>query len=202
MKHLKLTMNRLEQYLKSYNISEELTSQIVNCGKLHKIKSFNTLVSIGDYVDDMFYVTQGGFISQHFDEKSEKEKTTNFYLPKFQRFFSVTESYFEKKHSTRQIKAFTESEVIVFKKTYIMSLVNSNEIYREFYYNNIINTWIEKENLMSKMITLESKSLYKTFVKEYPEIIRHVPSKYIAEFMGVTPQWLSKIKRSTISEIS
>lgn len=77
-----------------------------------------------------------------------------------------------------------------------MKLIEASNAYRDFYYKNIIEALVSKEKLISKLITLNSNVLYFTLLKEYPEIIQNTPSKYIAEFMGVTPQWLSKIKKS------
>ncbi len=36
---------------------------------------------------------------------------------------------------------------------------------------------------------------YLSFVKTYPTIIRDVPQKYIASYLGITPEFLSKIRK-------
>ncbi|MGN7759611.1 Crp/Fnr family transcriptional regulator [Chryseobacterium sp. 22532] len=189
-------MDGLKKLLKSYKLSDQLVEHILSCGTMIEVKSLDSLVALGSISENMFYVKKGGLISQYFDEKSERERTTNFYLPDFQPFFVVSECYFEGLPSMCQIKAFTKSEVICYNKEDIMKLIEISNQYRSFYYKNIIEALVSKEKLTSKLITLNSNILYSTLIKEYPEIIKKVPSKYIAEFMGVTPQWLSKIKKT------
>ena len=189
-------MNVLKELLEPYHLSKDLVEFIMAGGEHVEMKSMDPLVSIGDIANKMFYVKNGGLVSQYFDEKSERERTTNFHLPSFQPFFVISESYFGGLPSMSQIKAFTKSEIIYYEKEKVIGLVEANSEYRDFYYKNIVEVLICKEKLMSRLITLSSTRLYSTLLKEYPEIVKNVPSKYIAEFMGVTPQWLSKIKRS------
>jgi len=64
-----------------------------------------------------------------------------------------------------------------------------------FYQNLIINMLLIESDLKSKLICFDAEDLYKYLINAYPELIINVPSKYIAEFMSISPQWLSKIKR-------
>jgi len=189
-------MNVLKKLLESFHLSKQLIDFIMAGGEHREIKSMDSLVSLGDIANKMFYVKKGGLVSQYFDEKSERERTTNFHLPSFLPFFVISESYFDDLPSLSQIKAFTKSEIIYYEKEKVLELVETNDEYRDFYYKNIVEVLICKEKLMSRLITLSPNRLYFTLLKEYPEIIKNVPSKYIAEFMGVTPQWLSKIKKT------
>ncbi|MEM9869384.1 MAG: hypothetical protein AAF765_16930, partial [Bacteroidota bacterium] len=46
----------------------------------------------------------------------------------------------------------------------------------------------------TKQVTLGSKDLFQYLLEECNEVVRRVPAKYIAEFMGVSAEWLSKIR--------
>jgi CRP-like cAMP-binding protein len=42
---------------------------------------------------------------------------------------------------------------------------------------------------------------YSSFVRTYPTIIRDVPQKYIASYLGITPEFLSKIRKKLSRKI-
>jgi CRP-like cAMP-binding protein len=41
---------------------------------------------------------------------------------------------------------------------------------------------------------------YQSFVNTYPAIIREVPQKYIASYLGITPEFLSRIRKKLASD--
>jgi hypothetical protein len=59
----------------------------------------------------------------------------------------------------------------------------------------IYETLAVENNLKNKVISESSENLYKYLIASCPQVIKVVSSKYIAEFMGITPEWLSKLKK-------
>jgi len=43
---------------------------------------------------------------------------------------------------------------------------------------------------------------YRSFIRAYPDIARRVPQKYIASYLGITPEFLSKIRRKVATSKS
>ena len=39
------------------------------------------------------------------------------------------------------------------------------------------------------------KDIYEYLIDKCNPVIKHVPAKYIAEFIGITAEWYSKLKR-------
>ena len=59
------------------------------------------------------------------------------------------------------------------------------------------------EEMQTRIIMLMSESAikrYEHFVQTYPEIVKRVPQKMIASYLGVTPEGLSKVKSERIKE--
>ena len=52
---------------------------------------------------------------------------------------------------------------------------------------------------MNDLATLTAEQRYVKLVKESPNIIKHVPLKYIASYLGIKPESLSRIRREIIS---
>jgi hypothetical protein len=52
----------------------------------------------------------------------------------------------------------------------------------------------EENDFKLKIISYSTERLYSYLIEHCPEVIQKVPSKFIAEFMGISSEWLSKLK--------
>lgn len=51
---------------------------------------------------------------------------------------------------------------------------------------------IEAKHFISIKTFSDTRKKYEFLEEKYPEVIKETPSKYIAEFLGITPEWLSR----------
>ena len=66
------------------------------------------------------------------------------------------------------------------------------------FYEGVITAAMAGENdLKAKLIAYSAKAKYEFVLQEMPEAIQRVPAKYIAEFCGISPEWLSKLKKQS-----
>jgi len=72
---------------------------------------------------------------------------------------------------------------------------NPNHIHKDFYIQRLINALLIEDEFKTQIISKSSEKLYQYLISEYPQIILNFPSKHIAEFMGITQEWLSKLKK-------
>jgi len=54
---------------------------------------------------------------------------------------------------------------------------------------------IEKEQRIIDLLSLTAHEKYLKLIKNQPDIIQNVPVKYIASFIGVQPESLSRIRK-------
>jgi hypothetical protein len=47
------------------------------------------------------------------------------------------------------------------------------------------------------LTNLTAEDRYRRFLKEKPTIIRHVPLRYVASYLGMTQRHLSRLRRET-----
>ena len=60
----------------------------------------------------------------------------------------------------------------------------------------IIKSLIRENQFRTKLLTYSSKKFYAHLVDNYPEIIKNIPSKDIASFLGISAVWISNLKRN------
>ncbi|WP_452218340.1 Crp/Fnr family transcriptional regulator [Lacinutrix undariae] len=190
-------MKNLIKYAIKYGLSEDLIQEINLNGKQIEIKKNENILNVGEHSKYIYIVIKGGFISQYFDDNKSKFRTTSFHIDNYHPFMTQPESYFSKKPSDTQIKAFKKSQVIEFHRNTIEKLSLKHKSFDKFCNTHIIEALIFINQIKSKLIGLPKDKLYDYLLEEHGPITKNVPSKYIAEFMGVTPQWLSKIKRTS-----
>ncbi|MEO0472984.1 MAG: Crp/Fnr family transcriptional regulator, partial [Bacteroidota bacterium] len=68
-----------------------------------------------------------------------------------------------------------------------------------FLRKKILEHLIEAKNFISMKTSTSTEAQYGFLESAYPEIIKHTPSKYIAAFIGITPEALSRFLKQRSS---
>lgn len=176
------------------NINPEIGQLLHQYGFKRKLKAQEILVEVGAQCDEIFYVLKGGFLRRFYNEQSDIFRTISFHLPSHRPFMTVNESYFGNIPSHYEIKAFQSSEVLSFSKTLIQEMYEQYSFLQKFYDTKIIEALLYENEFKARLISYSSKEFYQYLCEEHQEIIKNVPSKYIAEIMRISPEWLSKLK--------
>jgi CRP-like cAMP-binding protein len=188
-------LNALILFLKKEGLSEKLIEEVISISTLKSIKAQEVIITHGQVCKEMFFVVNGGFICSYWNEKLATERTVNFYLNNFQPFMTCLESFINQTKSEFSLKAFQNSTILVFQKEKLFDLISQNDTLKSFYLQQITQVLIAENDFRVKLITLSPEEMYNHITDKYPSVTLTVPSKYIAEFIGISAEWLSKIKR-------
>jgi hypothetical protein len=104
------------------------------------------------------------------------------------------DSFFSRKASSYELKAFQNSDILVFTRS-VIEQMRQKPFVAQFYDEMIIDAFQYENEFKSRLLTYNSKEFYQYLGKEFPEVVQTVPSKYIAEFIGISPEWLSKLRQ-------
>jgi hypothetical protein len=92
------------------------------------------------------------------------------------------------------LRAIAHSELLEFNKADMDAIMLEDIEFFKFYHLIVTQALQEENDFKLKIISYSSERLYSYLIKCCPEVIQKVPSKFIAEFMGISPEWLSKLK--------
>jgi CRP-like cAMP-binding protein len=159
-----------------------------------RVRKDDILVQPGDICDNGYLIVEGGLIISHVNPNSDLEKVVNFFLPSFQPYCTVWDSYFTGARTQCKLFAFKDSVVGYVNKSEIENQVARDQEIRNFYLTNLNKLLVFENNLRVKLITSTPEEFYHFLLTKYPMVIKNIPNKYIAEFMGISREWLSKIK--------
>ena len=162
-----------------------------------KVKKNDFTVKSGDY-ENYIYFIEAGFLRYWTicPQNSTKEQTIWFAVPG--EFASSYFSLKNKKPSYMNIQAITDCTVWKLSRQDLAHLYNTslnlNKIARVFL-EEIFTSLLHRE---TQLLGLSSEDLYKDLLNRNKELIKEIPLKYIASYIGITPQTLSQIRRRVI----
>jgi hypothetical protein len=187
---------RLIELLLSEKVKPASINILMAAGKIIVIKKKTKLIQVGDVCDKGFFILDGGFISRVYNPQTKKSRTQNFFLDDFNPFMSCEDSYFTGEKTNTDLLTIKDSLIIQFTKNDLERVCAANKDLANFLYNYIIVNALKQESALRKMINAFSKEeLYNYMIDNCNPVIKNVPSKYIAEFIGISAEWLSKTKK-------
>ncbi|MEO1258414.1 MAG: hypothetical protein AAFZ15_06440 [Bacteroidota bacterium] len=189
-------LNDFLNNLRSLKVADETIQQMKSHIKVFKVKSKGTLIVPGEICKNIYLVMDGGFVCRYIHEKNYIAKTINFYLVDLHPIMACLDSFFTQTPTNCELRAIADSVVAALPKTVVDSLVEKDKYFAKFHYEVVSTAMMEENELKTKLIAYSSKEKYDFIIQEMPAVIQKVPSKYIAEFCGISAEWLSKLKKS------
>ena len=184
----------LAYYVSLLDVPVQLAVKLLPHLSFKELKKNEVLVKPGDYCSTGYIVVSGGLIVSHVNQYNQEEKVVNFFLPSLQPFATATDSYFTGKKTHCKLFAFEKTIVCYISKSDFENKLKADSEMMNYYLISLNQMLVFESNLRMKLLTFTSKQFYYFLLKEYPQIVQNIPTKYIAQFMGISREWLSKIK--------
>ncbi|CAM1372353.1 Crp/Fnr family transcriptional regulator [Tenacibaculum xiamenense] len=185
-------MNELHTLLRSIaDISDK--DWLLFSSKLKRItfKKKELILSTGETESYLSFIEQG--LVRFFIPKVENDMTFAFVFEN--NFMSAYDSFLTKLPSQYCIQALTPTTL------YRLTFDDLEKIYQNTNIGNEIGRKCAEELFLIKskrelsLLNSSAEERYLNLFKERPELIKEIPLKYIASYIGVTPQALSRIRR-------
>lgn len=165
-------------------ISEKLTHRIV--------KRNEQLVSIGDVCDKVWYISKGLIRFYQYDI-DQNERTTCFGMQN--QFCTPFSSYLKNTPSHEVLVALETSEIIEITKKdfqhFTETIPGINSVYRQV----LEESYLQMENLNYVLQQYTALERYQKLILENaPELLQKVPLTYLASYLGISPETLSRVR--------
>ena len=156
-------------------------------------------LSKGDYwlqqgmVCNQVAFLDSGTLRVHYLEESGQEITCHFFTA--ENFISSYTSFLTRTPSAESISAIEPSKLWVISKNDLETLscaITSLHIWRRIIAENL---FIQMEKRISKLQSKTAAERYELLIEENPDIVLTVPLQYMASFLGITPQHLSRLRK-------
>lgn len=153
----------------------------------------NDFLKVKGSVDLQLYYVQSGAL-RVFIEDEHVEHTIRFGYKNT--FIASLDSYINEKPSAFYIQAIKKSEVKVMHKTAFMKFMQSspeNMLLWQKITEQLVFQQIERE---IDILTSSPLERYRRVLSRSPQLFQEIPHKYIASYLRMTPETLSRLKKS------
>lgn len=178
-------------------MSSELWTKLQEFGKIRHLKKNEYLLKSGQVCNYGYFINSGSLVKT-FVNQNGKEIVQGFYIDVAYSFLSEVTSYFSEHESAFEVKALESSEIIEFSKLQLQYLVDNFPEWAIFFHKITANSFQNLYMFSAMRLSLNAEDFLIFLYNQHPIYIQRIPDKYIAEFMGVSKEWLSKLKKKVL----
>lgn len=151
-----------------------------------------SISNIGQVEDHISFIEKG-IVRVFLPKEDEEEITFGFSFEN--EFISAYDSFLTQSSSKYQLETLVETSLLS------ISYSDLQEVYQQTKIGNLIGRlvaerlFILKSNRALSLLNDSAEQRYLNLFTERPNLIKEIPLKYIASYIGVTPQSLSRIRK-------
>lgn len=175
----------------SFLILEEIEKH--DLWKKQIILKRNEYLKVAGSIDtNVYYILNGSlriFVIDKFEEHTIRFGYQN-------NLITALDSFISEQTSDYYIQAIKETELKVIEKSTLINLINSSSILQQNWnqaLEQIIFQQLERERDILITSPIER---YQRVLRRSPQLFQEIPSKYIASYLRMTPETLSRLKKS------
>ncbi|MEO0572181.1 MAG: hypothetical protein AAF039_10795 [Bacteroidota bacterium] len=192
-------LEKLKAKLESrFPMSEEFWKEVELHAKKHVLKKNEVLIPYSSRLRTASIVISGSFRQSIIKSTGEQIAVWFFFEDLFDVIVCL-DSFVLNEHTKYEIIALEDSIVYQFKKERADQWAEKFKDFSVFYREDILRTLFLTTEIRAQMTSITPAEFIHYLWKNYPEILDKIPSKYLAEFMGITPEWFSKLLNKKIS---
>lgn len=156
-----------------------------------KINKNSTIIKIGAIENNLSFISEG--VVRLYIPKEESELTFGFLFEN--EFVTAYDSFITQTPSHYQIETLTNTTL------WRISFKDLQAVYKKTESGNLIgrrmaeNMYLIKSKREISLLSKTAEERYLDLFSERPKLLKQIPLKYIASYIGVTPQALSRIRK-------
>nr|WP_199082907.1 Crp/Fnr family transcriptional regulator [Pedobacter sp. ASV19] len=185
-----------EQLFKVFNqiypVSDELKTAIIQNSSILEVQKKTQLLQAGEIANTIYFIVKGTARVYYLDQKGTE--TTNWFLFENDLLISVY-SFYSRQPSFEYLETLKDCVLIALRKEKLDMLYNQ---FLEFNYIGRKLTesyYIKNEMQANDLRILGAKERYLKLLKRSPQLIQQVSLGYIASYLGISQETLSRIRK-------
>lgn len=178
-----------EHYIPLKDVEKnELQSRVVE----RKIKRRQFILQENDICKHYTFVLSGCFKMYGVDDSGAEH---NIQFAAENEWVADIGSFHSGKASRFYIEAMEPSLILQIDITNLIYLYHHHPKFDRIFRVIAENKVIELQNRVLQNISSSAEERYRAFLEQYPKLINRLPNTQIASYIGITPEFLSKLRR-------
>jgi CRP/FNR family transcriptional regulator, anaerobic regulatory protein len=184
-------MDKLRQHIEQISpLTDEEYDYIKTFFALKKVRKNQYLIHEGDEVKYEYLVLSGIYKVFYVDEQG-KEFIVQFAQENW--WMSDYYAFFRQKNATMFIECMEDGEVLYSTLPAREKLAAELHKMEHFFRMKLTNGYVALQQRIKLLLSSTPQQRYEEFSKLHPDLLQRIPKKYIAEFLGVSRETLSRL---------
>jgi CRP-like cAMP-binding protein len=162
-----------------------------NIIQVKKLDKKDLLLEEGQTCKFIAFINSG--VIREYSFQNGRETTVDFVTEG--QFITDYQSFIQENPSMQYLEALTDVELLLLKKDGINDLFDKYKVWERFGRLIIERVFCGVEAKRKKIISTSHEEQYHDFASSYPLIVQQVPQYYIASYLGISPEHLSRIRK-------
>lgn len=153
----------------------------------------NEYLKLPDTLDSRVFLLNTGSIRIFITDENE-EHTIRFAYPG--NIFTTIDSFFGNKPSPMAIQALRKTSVTAMSKKVFMQIIEQDEENKSLWQQVLQGLIMQQMEREIDLLTESPAERYLRVLHRSPQLFQEVPHRYIASYLRMTPETLSRLKKS------
>ncbi|WP_298548135.1 Crp/Fnr family transcriptional regulator [uncultured Aquimarina sp.] len=187
----------IEKHISKYIKLTEEEQQRFSSILIHKkLRKRQYLIQEGDFVDYEYFVIKGCLKAFEVDDLGN-EHVVQFAIEDW--WISDFKAFFKGEKARLNIDCIEECELIGIKKSDLEQLYLDIPKFDRFFRIKLTNAFVALQDRIISSLEKTSSERYLEFRKTYPNIEQRIPNYLIANYLGIKPESLSRLRKQLTS---
>ena len=186
--------NTIGQYIA---LTPEEKDFLISSLVVQRLKQGEFLEHAGDSATHLTYVNTGCLMTYYTDTSGNDHvlqfATSGWWTGDLTCYIKSTPNHYS-------TKALADSEVLLLTKVGMETLLEKYPKFERYFRIIFQNSLITHQERILQGFSSAADERYQYFLEKYPTLEQYVPLKYIASYLGITPEFLSKIRRKLMEK--
>jgi CRP-like cAMP-binding protein len=189
----------IEHIQKKVTLSEEETREFISCFKLTKVKKRQFIIQPEFVARYRNYVLQGAFMGYVVADEGQDHIIQ---LAVEDWWISDYNSYIFQQPATMFVMALEDSVILQLDYANEQQLKSMNHKYETFFRITAERSFAGMQRRIISNLTKTAEERFNEFEDKYPHIANRFPQYVIASFLGMTTQYLSRLRNMRVAKKS
>ena len=187
-----LIINSISKHI---SLSKEDARHIAASFKVKAFRKKEIVLQLGEQCKYDYFVNKG-CLRSFFHDQNDKEHTITFAVGGW--WTGNLKSFMTDSPSLFAVEAMIDTEVLCITKQSLENLYQKVPLLNKFFRIILQNNMIATQDRVITHLSVPAETRYTVFVKKFPGLEQIVDQKIIASYLGITPAYLSRLRRKRL----
>ncbi len=181
-------------FRKSITLTDDEAEVVGKCFTIVELKKKEILLFVGDHSSHMRFISKGCLRSYYMDREA-KEHIIQIGIEDW--WINDLYSYLTNTPAKQFIQAIDDSVVLQIHKDHLNKLFLTIPALERFWRFKFENAYVALQERTINTMSKTAEERYIEFRSKYRSIEQRIPQYMVASYLGITPEFLSKLRKNT-----